>query len=129
MRGIKWNYIFIGFWLALMLIIRDEIQRKRDSDFRFQVLAVAVGVYLPLGLSVLILIDGLLSHWLKKKSRMEKESVKKQTESKGLLLASGLITREALMGGNRHYRRLCDEVTGISFRAVCHLITWVCWLG
>jgi len=80
------------------LIILDEIQKKRGSDFRFPVLAVAVGVYLPLGLSVPIFIGGLLAHRLKKKSQAQNESVRKQKESKGLLLASGLITGEALMG-------------------------------
>lgn len=91
--GIEWNFIYMGFALAVVLIVLDKIQEKRGSDFRFPVLAVAVGVYLPLGLSVLIFVGGILAHILNKKSKS-----KSKHNSTGLLLASGLITGEALMG-------------------------------
>lgn len=96
--GIEWNFIFIGFGLAIALIILDKIQEKRGSDFRFPVLAVAVGVYLPLGLSVPIFVGGLVAHWVKKRSQSSSEATKKKREGSGLLIASGLITGEALMG-------------------------------
>ncbi|QIL91063.1 oligopeptide transporter, OPT family [Microbulbifer sp. SH-1] len=90
--GIEWNYIFIGFVLAAVLILLDEIQKRRGALFRFPVLAVAVGVYLPLGLSIPIFLGGLLAHWQQKRRGTH------EAEGKGLLLASGLITGEALMG-------------------------------
>lgn len=93
--GIKWNFIFIGFAVAAVLIILDKIQEKRGSSFRFPVLAVAVGIYLPLGLSIPIFIGGLISHLVQKQSVAD---VDKKRENAGLLLASGLITGEALMG-------------------------------
>ncbi|WP_341502128.1 oligopeptide transporter, OPT family [Gallaecimonas sp. GXIMD4217] len=88
-NGIEWGYIYIGFALAVALIVLDEWQRRRGSSFRFPVLAVAVGVYLPMGLSVPIFVGGLLAHALRNRT---------QGNGKGLLLASGLITGEALMG-------------------------------
>lgn len=96
--GIEWSYIFAGFVLAGILIVLDEIQKKRGSDFRFPVLAVAVGVYLPLGLSVPIFIGGLIVHFINKKSSSLAADKKQRRENKGLLMASGLITGEALMG-------------------------------
>ena len=96
--GIEWTFIYIGFALAVMLIVLDKIQEKRGSDFRFPVLAVAVGIYLPLGLSVPIFIGGLMAHVLKKKAAKESQEKQQVKESSGLLLASGLITGEALMG-------------------------------
>ncbi|WGL15731.1 oligopeptide transporter, OPT family [Microbulbifer bruguierae] len=90
--GIEWTYIFIGFGLAVLLIVLDEIQKSRGAHFRFPVLAVAVGVYLPLGLSIPILLGGLLAYW------QQKRRGNTETEGDGLLLASGLITGEALMG-------------------------------
>ncbi|WP_105102303.1 OPT family oligopeptide transporter [Microbulbifer pacificus] len=90
--GIEWNYIFIGFALAVALILLDEYQKRRGASFRFPVLAVAVGVYLPLGLSIPIFLGGLLAHWQQKKRGTH------EAEGRGLLLASGLITGEALMG-------------------------------
>lgn len=96
--GIEWTFIYIGFALAVALIVLDKIQEKRGSDFRFPVLAVAVGIYLPLGLSVPIFIGGLMAHILKKKAAKESKEKQQVKESSGLLLASGLITGEALMG-------------------------------
>jgi putative OPT family oligopeptide transporter len=96
--GIKWNFIMMGFALAVALIVLDKIQEKRGSAFRFPVLAVAVGVYLPLGLSVPIFIGGVLAWMVKRKSAALSEKQWQRRESVGLLVASGLITGEALMG-------------------------------
>ena len=96
--GIEWNFIFMGFALAVALIVVDEIQKARGSDFRFPVLAVAVGVYLPLGLSVPIFIGGVLAHLVARKQAALPEARRNAQAGIGLLLASGLITGEALMG-------------------------------
>ncbi len=95
---IKWGYIGIGMGLAVVLIVLDKIQEKRGSAFRFPVLAVAVGVYLPVGLSIPILLGGILTHMVARRSKADSEKVQKTRENTGLLLASGLITGEALMG-------------------------------
>lgn len=96
--GIQWNFIMMGFALAVALILLDKIQEKRGSTFRFPVLAVAVGVYLPLGLSVPIFIGGVIAWLVKRKSAALDEAQWTRREGLGLLLASGLITGEALMG-------------------------------
>lgn len=96
--GIAWNYIFVGFALAIILIILDKYQEKRGSSFRFPILAVAVGVYLPFGLSITMFFGGLLAHFVNKKSAVDSAEVRQKRGNTGLLLASGLITGEALMG-------------------------------
>jgi len=96
--GIQWNFIMMGFALAVVLIILDKVQEARGSSFRFPVLAVAVGIYLPLGLSVPIFIGGIIAWQVKKKSRGLDPAQWVRRESLGLLVASGLITGEALMG-------------------------------
>ncbi len=96
--GIKWNFIIMGFALAVALIVLDKIQEKRGSTFRFPVLAVAVGIYLPLGLSIPIFIGGLLAWQVKRRSVDLDEPQRTKREGLGLLVASGLITGEALMG-------------------------------
>jgi putative OPT family oligopeptide transporter len=96
--GINWRFIFIGFGLAVVLIILDEIQKRRGSSFRFPVLAVAVGVYLPLGLSVPIFVGGVIAYLVGRRSAAAAPAVRQTRENAGLLLASGLITGEALMG-------------------------------
>jgi putative OPT family oligopeptide transporter len=94
----SWTFIFMGFGLAVVLIILDEYQKSRGSDFRFPVLAVAVGVYLPLSLSVPIFIGGLIAAKVAKNSAAAAGDVQQKRENAGLLIASGLITGEALMG-------------------------------
>jgi putative OPT family oligopeptide transporter len=96
--GIQWNYIVIGFAVAVVLIVLDKIQERRGSSFRYPVLAVAVGIYLPLGLSVPIFIGGLVAWQVKRRSSGLEGSLWTRREGLGLLTASGLITGEALMG-------------------------------
>ena len=90
--NLPWNFVYLGALIAVIIILLDIRQEKRGSDFRIPVLAVAVGIYLPIELTVPIFIGGMINHLGKKSGASE------TTEKKGLLLASGLITGEALMG-------------------------------
>jgi putative OPT family oligopeptide transporter len=96
--GINWNYIALGALLAVVIIVIDQIQRIRGNSFRFPVLAVAVGIYLPMGLSVPIFMGGLLMAWVQNGAKKKNEEKRTKVENRGLLLASGIITGEALMG-------------------------------
>ena len=57
---------------------------------------VAVGIYLPFGLSTPILFGGLMAHFIlsENKSKAEPDSILQR----GILLSSGLIAGESLMG-------------------------------
>ncbi len=126
--GIEWNFIFIGFAVAVALIVLDLIQKKRGASFRLPVLAVAVGIYLPLGLSVSIFMGGLISYVVQKRSNNLTDSEKTARSSHGLLIASGLITGEALMGV------LVAVVTVRLFKQGIELpyldaFSWATWLG
>ena len=90
--NLPWNFVSIGAVIAVIIIMLDIRQEKRGSNFRIPVLAVAVGIYLPIELTVPIFIGGMINH-VGKKTRSSAAA-----EKKGLLLASGLITGEALMG-------------------------------
>ena len=64
------------------------------------VLAVAVGLYLPFELDSSIFVGGLIAWFLERgyrKMSLAKEGAAKASNA-GLLIASGLITGEALMG-------------------------------
>jgi len=93
--GLPWGMVWIGSTIGIAIIILDEYLKKRDSNWRAPVLAVAVGIYLPLELSVPIVIGGLLAHFVKKKL---KNNAPGENNHNGLLFASGLITGEALIG-------------------------------
>ena len=98
--GLPWTFIGIGMAAAVILIVLDTILERRKSPFRTPVLAVAIGVYLPLSLSVVVFIGGLIARLVKStlaKRRATKEQ-EEASEQRGVLFASGLITGEALMG-------------------------------
>ncbi len=98
--GLPWNFIFIGMAAAVFVIAADVYQERRGSSFRIPVLAVAIGIYLPLELEVPILIGGLIHHALKVyHDRRNFSQDRVETSNRhGLLFASGLITGEALVG-------------------------------
>lgn len=104
-RNLEWNMIWIGAVIAVAIIILDNVLEAKDFEFRTPVLAVAVGIYLPLELTVPIFIGGMIAWWagrvVAKRAEQEGgdvEEAKTQAERKGLLFSSGLITGEALIG-------------------------------
>ena len=97
---LPWTYIFAGMGIAAAVIALDEYLKRIGSTFRTPVLAVTIGIYLPLELAVPIFLGGLI-HYATKRFHTRQQTAKKQIEESGrngLLFASGLITGEALMG-------------------------------
>ena len=98
--GLPWNYVYLGIGVAVVVIAMDKYLEKRGSAFRMPVLAVAIGIYLPLELEVPILAGGII-HQVIKGYHRRKDTAKDAVEISnrhGLLFASGLITGEALIG-------------------------------
>jgi uncharacterized oligopeptide transporter (OPT) family protein len=63
------------------------------------VLAVAVGIYLPLELSVPIFVGGLIAHLVERRLGVHGDNPDaERAKRNGVLFAAGLITGEALMG-------------------------------
>ena len=102
---LPWTMVFIGMGLGVLIILLDQYQLRRGSDFRVPVLAVAVGLYLPFELDSAIMVGGVLA-WLLTRHQTRNERAKGEnyeeavgaSERSGLLFASGLITGEALVG-------------------------------
>jgi len=69
------------------------------------VLAVAVGIYLPLELSVPIFLGGLIAHLVERRLGVRDETPEaERAKRNGILFAAGLITGEALMGSSSRFR-------------------------
>ncbi len=99
-RDLPWDMIWIGVGIAITIIIIDKTLEARGSNFRTPVLAVAVGIYLPIELSTPIFLGGLAAHFAARNMR-KRGATEEQVENggrSGLLFASGLITGEALVG-------------------------------
>jgi putative OPT family oligopeptide transporter len=99
-KDLPWTYLFMGMGFAVLLIAFDTFLQAKKYPFRTPVLAVAIGFYLPFQLSVPILIGGLISLAVKQyhKKRQSDSQEVEASDQRGLLMASGLITGEALMG-------------------------------
>jgi putative OPT family oligopeptide transporter len=96
---LPWNMIAIGAAIGAAVIAWDLWLKKRGSEFRAPVLAVAVGIYLPLELAVPIFAGGLLAWLVEQKLGVHGESADaERAKRNGMLFAAGLITGEALMG-------------------------------
>lgn len=83
---LPWNYVSLGAGLAVALAAVDFWLGRSKKSFRMPVLAVAVGLYLPVELSVPIALGAAVS------SGMAPSAPSR------LLTAAGLITGEALLG-------------------------------
>ncbi|RPI13724.1 MAG: oligopeptide transporter, OPT family [Lysobacterales bacterium] len=96
---LPWTMISIGALIGVVVIVWDRWLESRGSSFRAPVLAVAVGIYLPLELSVPIFAGGLLAWLVERRLGVRGESPEaERAKRNGLLFAAGLITGEALMG-------------------------------
>jgi putative OPT family oligopeptide transporter len=100
-RGdLPWSYVFVGMCIAALVIILDEYLKWKGSRFRTPVLAVTIGIYLPLELAVPIMLGGVVNYAVTRFHRRRKTPIEdvETSNRNGLLFASGLITGEALMG-------------------------------
>ena len=97
---LPWDMIAVGAVIGVAIVVLDEILKARGSSFRTPVLAVAVGIYLPLELMTPIFLGGLLA-WIAER-RLRRQGLEtaeiERRHRKGLLFAAGMITGEALMG-------------------------------
>jgi putative OPT family oligopeptide transporter len=96
---LPWNMVAIGAAIGAAIITVDEILKARGARWRTPVLAAAVGIYLPLELTVPIFAGGLLSYIVERIARVPDDAdAKEKLHRRGVLFAAGLITGEALMG-------------------------------
>jgi len=91
--ALPWHLVGLGVLVGLAIIALDRRQEAKGATFRLPVLAVALGIYLPLKLSAAIFAGGVVAA-LVQRAVPRKAEIPRQ----GLLFAAGLVTGEALMG-------------------------------
>ena len=90
--GLPWPLVGLGALIGGCIILFDRWLERHGHKFRMPVLAVALGIYLPLKLSAAIFLGGVIAVLSK---RLTSET---EPSRRGLLFSAGLITGEALMG-------------------------------
>ncbi len=98
-QNLPWAMILIGGLVAVAIISADKMLEARKAEFRMPVLAVAVGIYLPIELTLPIFAGGVVA-WAaaRRAGARGGEAEAEAGGRRGLLFASGLITGEALVG-------------------------------
>jgi putative OPT family oligopeptide transporter len=101
--NLQWSMIIAGAVVAVICIIIDERLKKLGT--RLPVLAVGVGIYLPLDSSVPVVMGGVLVYFIQHRLNLRYKSKDTSTLSKiaahkhrGLLLACGLVAGSSIMG-------------------------------
>ncbi|MGM8933058.1 OPT family oligopeptide transporter [Salinicola halophyticus] len=104
-HDLEWTMIIIGVAIGAALIGVDEWLRKRDGSARLPVLAVGIGIYLPPSINMPLVIGAVLGWLIDRRLRARAlargDDVERASElprRRGVLLASGLIVGESLVG-------------------------------
>jgi len=102
---LNWTMILIGMAVGVALIAVDEILKRTCKVARIPVLAVGIGIYLPPTVAAPIVAGALLAWLLEGALRRRAaaagqpyDSYAEAANRRGVLLASGLIVGESLVG-------------------------------
>ncbi|NGT17259.1 OPT family oligopeptide transporter [Achromobacter insolitus] len=102
---LNWTMILIGMAVGVGLIGVDEIMKRTCRVARIPVLAVGIGIYLPPTVAAPIVVGAVLAWLLEGALRRRAAAAGKPYEQfaesanrRGVLIASGLIVGESLVG-------------------------------
>ncbi len=84
---LPWGLVFCGIFIAVVIEVLG-----------LPVLPIAIGLYLPIYLSVPIFIGGMIRWFFERKKAGKSEEENKDTIDRGVLYSSGLIAGEGLVG-------------------------------
>src|SRR5919106_409387 len=93
---IDWSLIRIGALIGVGVIVLDEILARTTRHMRIPPLAVGLGIYLPTA-STLMIVVGAIVGWVFER-RADRTPKPEATKQLGVLLASGLIVGESIIG-------------------------------
>src|SRR4051794_23153752 len=94
--NIDWSLIRIGAVIGIAIIALDALLARTTKHMRVPPLAVGLGIYLPTQ-STLMIVVGAVAGWLFDK-RADRTARPEATKQLGVLLASGLIVGEGIIG-------------------------------
>jgi putative OPT family oligopeptide transporter len=106
LQVLDWPLVFIGVGIGAGILILDQlILKPLHSEYRLSVMAVALGIYLPIDVIMPLVIGGLINYLARARLKSHRHRhgvhfprVESNTERQGLLFASGLIAGDALLG-------------------------------
>ncbi len=94
--SLNWGLIGLGAAIGAAVIVIDELL-GRFTKLRLPPLAVGMGMYLPMSLTLLIPIGAVLGRWYDKWAERQGDNVEFKKRL-GVLMATGLIVGESMFG-------------------------------
>jgi putative OPT family oligopeptide transporter len=95
-NNIDWSLIIIGGGIGVGLIVLDAILAGTTKSVRLPPLAVGLGMYLPTSTTLMIVVGSIVGWYFDK--RADRTPKAEATKQLGVLLASGLIVGESIIG-------------------------------
>ena len=95
-HNIDWSAILTGGGIGLVLIALDGLLGRMFTSVSLPPLAVGLGIYLPTSSTLMIVVGSLVGWWFNR--RAERSPRAEAIKQLGVLLASGLIVGESLLG-------------------------------
>ena len=95
-HNVDWSLIRIGALIGVLVIAADEILRRSTTSAHLSPLAVGLGIYLPTQSTLMVVVGSIVGWYFDR--RAERASDPKATKQLGVLLASGMIVGEGLVG-------------------------------
>ena len=95
-NNIDWWLIGMGGVIGVASIVFDAILQRTTKSSRLPPLAIGLGIYLPTSTTLMVVVGAIVGWWFNRRAdRTPKPEAAKQL---GVLLASGLIVGESLLG-------------------------------
>jgi putative OPT family oligopeptide transporter len=91
-----WDLIGIGALIGVALIVLDAVLRRTTKSAHLAPLAVGLGIYLPTSATLMVVVGAIVGAYYDK--RADRGPRPEATRQLGVLLASGLIVGEGLVG-------------------------------
>ncbi|WP_233590110.1 OPT family oligopeptide transporter [Dyella dinghuensis] len=95
-NNIDWNLIITGGLIGAGIIILDEVLGLAKTSMRLPPLAVGLGIYLPTSTTLMIVVGAVVGWYFDK--RADRTPKAEATKQLGVLLASGMIVGESIIG-------------------------------
>jgi putative OPT family oligopeptide transporter len=95
-NNIDWSLIRIGGMIGIVLIVVDEVLRRTTKSAHLSPLAVGLGIYLPTSATLMVVVGALAGSFYDR--RAERTKKPESAKQLGVLLASGMIVGEGLLG-------------------------------
>ena len=92
---LDWGLLGFGAGLGAVIVLVDEML-GRAGKLRLPPLGVGMGVYLPMGLTFLIVVGAMIGHAYERWA--DRQADPETAKRMGVLLATGLIVGESLFG-------------------------------